>query len=119
LSSRPGLSILGQAKVDKERFSPTIEEHVGRLHVSVEHPVLMGVLKSAGEALSQSSREVHVQGPGLNSLLQGAPVDPVQDEEETTGLFVDTPHLHDVAVLEPRRELTFSQQPRAVLWPCA
>jgi hypothetical protein len=99
---------LRQAEIRELRVPRTAYEHVGGLHVAMQHAG--GVRRR--ERVRHADQELRHLPPrtrlGMPPLLQRAAVDEFRDEILRARVFADVVHCDDVRMIERRRQLGFA-----------
>ena len=88
----------------------TLDEHVRRLHVTVDEPVRVRTVERAGNLLEQRHRALAGERPVHEQRGEIVTGDEAHREEEHAVLLADALDRHDARVVEARREPGLAQE---------
>ena len=110
-----GLAQLGNAKVGDLGPAFSVQEHVGRLEVTMNDPLGVGRLHGAGQLLDQDGRLARRVRLAVQAPRQGTALDPLHRQERLAFVLAHLEHLDDAGVPHAGGEFRFDAEARSLL----
>ena len=113
---RVALQPLGQAEVGDERLILRVDEHVGRLEVTMENAMLMGIVDRLGDGLHVASGTAGGQRVPANQNRQTLPLHVIHRDEMLARAKTDFVDGDNVGMMQRRRRHRLSPEALHRLW---